>query len=152
MKLKLKDMTYDSNIYKSLFYMLFEKENLSTMPKFESIDLEHILPKNYEKWARLANWTHVLSDETIANKYVYAFGNVMLLNNKLNRSIKNSELIIKEAEISKDIKDTSLENHDWNKIDFSTFTPQYILDRSTKLYDLIFEKDILMIDFVINFK
>lgn len=60
------------------------------IPDFLEVDLEHILPKNYEVWGEYMD-----AFSKPYNRWVNSVGNVILLEKGKNRKIKNSIFVIK---------------------------------------------------------
>jgi len=99
---KINDLWIDDNEFKSKFlkkdfkstkiprYILWEFEaTLSTEEKdivFEAVHLEHVKPKNIAKWSS----DNSLYTKEFHSKNINKIGNMILLSQKINTSIKNS--------------------------------------------------------------
>ncbi|OHE41457.1 MAG: hypothetical protein A2Y16_05305 [Tenericutes bacterium GWF2_57_13] len=134
----------DDQLYKTLLLMLMENENKGILPDFDNIDLEHLFPQNpSESWYDHAEWVP-MRDEDKQNKYIHALGNVVLIDSKLNRKIKNKYILEKAADIERTLSSCDfLKTVAWNKIEYASFTPEYIDARTETLIERIVTSKVL---------
>jgi len=141
----------DAQLMKCLFLMIMETENDSDIkPRFENFDLEHIFPQNpHADWYDSNAWIKFKGKDVTEERgrLQNHFGNLMLLKDKINRSVKNSVIAKKADSIKENLKaDSYLNTARWNKIDFYNFSPDYIVDRTKKLVDIIIELKVFNIN------
>jgi len=125
----------DINLKKSfLIYYLYINNSSSTLD-IDKINLEHIYPQNPSPIWKDKGWK--FKDEEEEENYTCSFGNLMLLNQKLNKSLSN-KYIIDKKEKYEEFKDDALKNNDINYIDYDLFDKNktsYILERENKIIE-----------------
>ena len=123
----------DDKLKKSLFVYYFYINNKSVELSLEKINLEHIFPqKPNSEW--MENGWKI---NELKNDPIHSFGNLILLNDKLNKKIKNGFIDKKIPEIKK-FTDQTLMNFNMNKVDwdrFKTHKFDYIEERSNKIIE-----------------
>jgi len=104
-----------------------------------SINLEHIYPqKPAPEWA-MNNWP---TDTDSRNILIHNIGNYLLLNENVNKKIKNKYITQKVVEYNKIIPNDIALKTEMNKVDFGRFENErekYINYRQDKIAELVYE-------------
>ena len=132
-------MDFDISIKKAfLIYYIYINNSSSTLD-IDKINLEHIYPQNpSHEWIE-KGWKFINEDEE--EKITCSFGNLMLLNHKLNKSISNRYVTHKRSKHD-EFKDDALNNSNINSIDYDKFEKdkqEYILKREAEIVDKLLE-------------
>lgn len=112
------------------------EESISTNEKtidFDAVHLEHIMPKKIDKWK-----TVNVKYEKLHQKYLHQIGNMTLLSEKINTSIKNdifSRKIIKYKESEINIIKHITSFSDWDEKEINE-TAQYYFKCAEKIWKL----------------
>jgi|GEM_PF-5909060 len=141
----------DDQFMKCLYYMIIEKETKNDIvkPDFANIDIEHLFPQTPDKkWYEQSEWAKFEKKENEEEKirFINMLGNMVLLNNKLNRQIQNSYIVDKKTKIDEKLPTTYFEKHSWAKVDYRNFNSDYIKARTKEVVKTIIE--IGVFDFV----
>lgn len=135
----------DQNVNKGILLMLMEKQNTNVLPKFKTIDIEHIFPQNPdEEWYTHPEWKNLEDQDDERERITFMLGNSMLLDSKINRSIKNKYITKKKDAISAALSPESyLRLAKWNNIDFDNFDKDVIVKRTSEIIQLLKELSVL---------
>ena len=125
------------NTKKALFLLDFLIKNNSVTINLDSINLEHVYPQNpNSEW--LANgWP---ANEEDSSKISNNIGNLILLNQKINKTIKNKYITKKKTEYENSMDD-ALKSLVINKIDYNKFEAQkekYIQKRARNIAEILY--------------
>lgn len=131
----------DINTKKALMIYYLYTNNSSSNLEIDKINLEHIYPQNPSTEWRDRGW--IFNDEEEEEKYTSSFGNLMLLNQKLNKAISNKYITHKKAK-HEEFKDDALNNSTINSIDYNKFKinkKEYILERENSIVEALLNMD-----------
>ena len=121
------------NIKKALLILDVMHKNTAGQLNVSSINLEHIYPQNPEpSWATMGWPTSHEERLTIINN----IGNYLLLNEEVNKKIKNKYITDKVFEYNKIISKDLMLKTKINTVDFDEFENRkidYITERQTKI-------------------
>ena len=113
--------------------------SVSSTIDFEKINLEHIYPKKPGEYWRGKGWPE-LEDKQKA--VVNSIGNYLILNEAVNKSIKNKYIDQKIPEYNRIIpRDTTLQT-EMNTVDFNAFSEEkasYVFKRQKRIAELVRE-------------
>lgn len=135
-------LSFDEKCKKGIFVLYFYLHNTSANIDLSKINLEHIFPKSPDSDWFKNGWPE---EEEEKNNLVNSFGNMIILNEKINKKISNSYITTKKNLYDKH-RDEALQSSQINTVDFERFETEkgnYIKDRSNSIVNIILEIKIL---------
>lgn len=126
-------------IKKAILIMDVIMKNTSSVINVSSINLEHIYPQKPDSEWAMNNWPTSSEEQ---RELIGNIGNYILLNEEVNKRIKNKYIIYKKTEYERIIpQDLSLKT-EMNTVDFGRFKDEkrnYIVERQKAIAELVYQ-------------
>ena len=129
----------DENVKKAFFVYHYYVNNKSSQLKLDKINLEHIYPQNPDPIWKEKGWS--FENDEQEELFTNSFGNMMLLNDKLNKSFSNSYISDKKLKYDSYIDD-ALKSNLINNVDYGRFELEktnYIISRESEIINKLLE-------------
>lgn len=136
----LGDVDLKQGVKKAILVIDVIMNNTSSTVNVDAINLEHIYPQKPDSQWATENWPTNSDEQKVL---IHNIGNYLLLNEEVNKRIKNKYIDYKVLEYNRIIpQDLSL-GTEMNKVDFARFKSErrnYIEYRQKEIARLVFEK------------